>query len=411
MKRFFSFGILVGCFVFLFPAAGFAFSDVSSSSPFPEAIQYVSGKGYMKGYDDGTFRAGVRVNRAEFLKVAFAGYVERGLDVGTDVVLTQQSESCFKDVPFDAWYVKYVCAAKKNGFVSGYEDGTFRPGNRVSVVEAAKILVKTYGLSTADGGAFWYSPFLKVLGDGHVLPATFLYFNQGVTRGELAEMVWRLSQQKVSTVPGSTQQTQLTSQTSLNLPTANVAQLETAECLSSPENMPWNVDMARVRTTWVKWNNDARAKLGLKAYVYNDQLGRTAAVWSENAKSQGYISHKRPGQTVYYDYNRLTSWFKNLGLTFANVGGSTHTENIGWDYYSCSATDCTDQLLTAIKGTFNFFMSEKVKVYSAHYDSIMSPNFREIGIGIAVDSAKHKFYITIHYGTEITSDPKPVCPV
>lgn len=410
MKRIFSFGVLVGCFVFLFPAAGFAFSDVTSSSPFSEAIQYVSGKGYMKGYDDGTFRAGVRVNRAEFLKVAFAGYVGRGLDMGGDVVLTKQSESCFKDVPFDAWYVKYVCAAKKNGFVSGYEDGSFKPGNRVSVVEAAKILVKTYGFSTVDGGDFWYSPFLKVLDDGHVLPATFLYFNQGVTRGELAEMVWRLLKQKGTDVSGSTQQTQSTTQSSLNLPTANVKLLATSECQSSPENMPWDVDMARVRSTWVQWNNDARAKLGLKAYVYNDQLGRTAAVWSENAKSLGYISHKRPGQTVYYDYSRLTAWFKNLGLTFKNIGGSTHTENIGWDYYSCSKTDCTNDLLKAAKGTFNFFMSEKGKASHAHYDSIMSSNFREIGIGVAVDPVKHKYYITIHYGTEITSDPKPVCP-
>ena len=45
--------------------------------------------------------------------------------------------------------------------------------------------------------------------------------------------------------------------------------------------------MQIVRDTWLKWVNDARLKNGLKPYVINTQLNRTAVIWSESAKKKG----------------------------------------------------------------------------------------------------------------------------
>ena len=167
--------------------------------------------------------------------------------------------------------------------------------------------------------------------------------------------------------------------------------------------------MDKVRTTWLQWYNDARNDQGLAPYVYDVQLDRTAATWSEYSKDKGSITHKRPGQTAYYDYWLIKDWFKNLGLEFANVNGETYTENIGWGYYNCSGSDCTDQLLDSIRTTFDFFMGEKNQSYRPHYESIMNAGFKKIGLGIAIDPDAKKYYLTVHYATEITSHPAGVC--
>lgn len=189
------------------------------------------------------------------------------------------------------------------------------------------------------------------------------------------------------------------------------------DCVQIPQTVPANVDLQRVREAWLGWYNQARAKNGLAPYVYNDQLNRTATVWSVHAENKGTIDHKRAGQKVFYDYKKVIAWFADLGLKFKNVKGKTATENIAWDYYKCptvkgnsgAAADCTDNFIKAIRHGFDFFMSEKNKKYRPHYESIMNPQYKEIGLGIAVDPVHKKFFLTVHYATEITSKPKAVC--
>ena len=175
-------------------------------------------------------------------------------------------------------------------------------------------------------------------------------------------------------------------------------------CEVTSSDLPSNVDLAKVRATWLDWTNAVRQENNLAPYTYNDELDRTATIWSETSKQKGYIDHKRPGQTTYYDYKIIETWFKNLGLEFKNVNGKTFTESINWDYYKCSAPECTDALTKAIRHGFDFFMSEKGKPYSPHYDSIINPEFKQIGLGIIVDKTAGKYYLTVHYATEITSN-------
>ena len=39
-------------------------------------------------------------------------------------------------MPAEAWYAPFAADLKQDGAVSGYEDGTFRPDNAVTVGEA-----------------------------------------------------------------------------------------------------------------------------------------------------------------------------------------------------------------------------------------------------------------------------------
>ncbi len=166
-----------------------------------------------------------------------------------------------------------------------------------------------------------------------------------------------------------------------------------------------SVDMERVREAWLGWYNDYRASLGLSPYASDSTLDRTASNWSYYSVKRGTIDHKRAWQAPYYDYKAIESWFGNFGVTFKNVRGKTYTENIGWGRYSCSKDDCTDDLVASIRSTFDFFMNEKGLAYRPHYNAIVNPEFTKMGMGIGIDAATKRYYLTAHFATELTSEP------
>lgn len=50
-------------------------------------------------------------------------------------------ESPFTDVETSAWYAKYISQAKTKGIADGYSDGTFKPNKTVSLAEALKLII------------------------------------------------------------------------------------------------------------------------------------------------------------------------------------------------------------------------------------------------------------------------------
>ncbi len=380
MKRF-----IILSVVFLF--AGFevlAYSDVNDNTVYKEAIEYATENGLVKGYEDNSFKPEKRINRAEFVKIL----VEAKLNSNPQ----EMAADCFYDVPKDAWYASYVCYAKEQGIIKGYDDGNFRPGSDVNLVEAAKIFVNVFGLPKEEfSDKEWFYPFVKSLSDSNFLPQSFGFLGQAVKRGEMVEILWRIKENKTG------------------LASVKIEDLKSGSCRDLTYDIPQNVDIEKVKSAWLGWNNAARAEAGLHAYTYNDQLAYTAILWSNKAKGRGYIDHKRNGQTAYYDYDMIKDWFQYWGLTFQNVNRVTFTENIGWGTYSCTQGDCTQKMIDAIRHTFDFFMAEKGKSYRPHYNSLMNQYFKEIGMGIAVDTTKKKIYLTIHYGTSIISNPEPFC--
>lgn len=356
-----------------------AASDISSTSQYMDSIQYVTGKGIMKGYADGTFRPKQILNRAELLKIL----VESKLGTAAPVSMS----ACFQDVPSSAWYAASVCYAKSQAWVSGYSDGQFRPSQQISLAEAGKLMMEIFdipetAMKVGIGAQPWYASSLIALSSQHIIPDSFGYVGQVVQRDQIAEMLHRFRENisDRSFVP--------------------YEQMKSGACLMLGEHLPTNIDLKKIRDTWLGWNNAARAANGLAPYGYSFQLARTATAWSEVSKKRGYMDHKRDGQTAYYDYNRMLQWFKNLGMTFKNVNTVTFTENIGWSPYSCTKADCTAEVIKAIRYSFDFYMAEKNDAYRPHYNSLMSKYFKEIGVGLAIDETKKKLYLTIHYAVQ-----------
>ncbi len=89
----------------------------------------------LDGYPDGAFRPLAGINRAEFMKILVAGFRPDSL---------REEAGCFTDVA-DAWFARYVCAAKRLRWVDGYPDGSFGPEKFINRAEAMKILVDAFG--------------------------------------------------------------------------------------------------------------------------------------------------------------------------------------------------------------------------------------------------------------------------
>lgn len=375
--------LLIGFFTYVLHA--WAYTDVSEDYDYKEAVDYITEQGIVEGYADGTYKPDAKINRAEFTKII----VEARLSMNP----LEYAADCFPDVPSDAWFASYVCYAKAQDMIAGYPDGTFQPANNVNFVEAAKILYNVLDLPEVEPvGDEWYHPYVESMAGLLYIPTSITHYAQEITRGEMAEMVWRILTENQ------------------DQPSTSIAQLE-EPCNLLGDDLPANIDVELVRSTWLGWTNEVRAEEGLHAYMNNPQLERTAVAWSELAEDRGYMDHRRDPGDVYYDYQKITDWFASFGLTFANVNRVTHTENIGWGTYNCAENeaDCTQNLLNEIRTTFDFYMSEKNEEYRPHYNSVMNAYFNEIGLGVAVDLAAGKYYLTVHYGTEITSDPLPVC--
>lgn len=174
-----------------------AFTDVPTNSVYFEGIEYLRTQNVLRGYLDGTFRPTARINRAEFLKFVINPLILDTNDMSSCVknsVSDTASIVFFSDVQKDAWYATEVCYAKTNYLIDGYPDGTFKPGDSINFAEAAKIISNVFSLQIENEatGEFWYRPYVQRLSDLKAIPTSIKRFDQILTRGEMAEIVFRL---------------------------------------------------------------------------------------------------------------------------------------------------------------------------------------------------------------------------
>jgi hypothetical protein len=107
------------------------FLDVSTDNPFYTFIETAYSHAAIAGYADGTFRWGANITRGQLSKV---------------IVLSQGwptdpgGTPSFTDVPTTDPFYAYIETAHSHGVISGYADGTFRPGSTATRGQIAKIV-------------------------------------------------------------------------------------------------------------------------------------------------------------------------------------------------------------------------------------------------------------------------------
>lgn len=107
------------------------FSDVPPSNPFYGYIETAYIRGVISGYSDGTFRWGNNVTRAQLSKIV----------VNSEAwTIDTSGGPHFSDVPPTDPFYTFIETAYNHTVISGYADGTFRPGNNATRGQISKIV-------------------------------------------------------------------------------------------------------------------------------------------------------------------------------------------------------------------------------------------------------------------------------
>jgi len=173
------------------------FKDIEATHRNVKAIQYLKDLNVFDGYADGSFHPNQSINRAELLKIVIEA---QKIDLDKTIY-----KNCFPDVK-NEWFAKYICYAKEQKWIKGYIDGTFKPNQNISKVEALKILIESHKLQeklenditdlpfSDTNNTEWYAKYLKYavssnlleINTGKYLPASKIH------RAKIAENLARL---------------------------------------------------------------------------------------------------------------------------------------------------------------------------------------------------------------------------
>ena len=108
------------------------FNDVAASDGNAVFINYVTQRGLINGFPDGTFHPSEGLTRAQAATVMVKA---AGLKTGA-------TQSPFKDVGAAHWAASYITAAGQAGFISGFPDGTFHPEEKLTRAQAMSMLMR-----------------------------------------------------------------------------------------------------------------------------------------------------------------------------------------------------------------------------------------------------------------------------
>ena len=167
------------------------FSDIENHWAKAEIEDFAS-NGYVGGYDDNTFRPNNDITRAEFVTI-----------INKYFGFTKAEGENFTDVNEDAWYYKDVCIGVREGYINGYQDGTFRPNEPITREEAASIVRTITGLVENGSSKFtddneigsWAKKAVYALSDNKIMSGyednTFRPKNK-ITRAEAVATLSRV---------------------------------------------------------------------------------------------------------------------------------------------------------------------------------------------------------------------------
>ncbi len=182
--------IFVALVVSLIFSSAFAFSDVEEDYSSKSAIDYLAQHAVVAGFPDGEFKADQNITRAELAKIV--------VKIRGENPDSQEFSNCFPEVNTE-WYARFVCFAKQKDWFVGYPDGSFQPANFVNRAEAAKIILSALGVAFDDSQKFsdiatedWFAIFANTIRSKDLLDFTSFTADKEITRGEVAELVFRI---------------------------------------------------------------------------------------------------------------------------------------------------------------------------------------------------------------------------
>ena len=158
------------------------FRDVRGHWASDEINAYVR-RGVISGYGDMVFKPDNNITRAEFLIL-----LSRVLN--WNMYPYKGNVTPFKDADTFGYYRDVINYATQYNYISGYGDGTFKPGNPISYSEVEAIMSRI----SSYGDFRWYDMANKMLYEKKERSGSFNSMNNKITRAEVAYMLYNTTE-------------------------------------------------------------------------------------------------------------------------------------------------------------------------------------------------------------------------
>lgn len=158
------------------------------NTPLQVPVKYLIDKKVLTGYEDGTFKPGNTITRAE-IAVAVAKMTNRTSDLEA-----MAKKNTFSDLSGYDWAKAYINALVDAGLLKGKSAATFAPSSNITYAELITVLVRTNSgaASEIESVGTWpnnyiqYVQMYNILGDVSITD-----WNAPATRGDTAKLIYR----------------------------------------------------------------------------------------------------------------------------------------------------------------------------------------------------------------------------
>ena len=123
------------------PAGQLPFSDTDDNAWYSGPLATAVEKAIVRGYEDGTFKPGQTVNKAEYLKMLF---LTNDIEPNTNL-----NGNPYSDVPKDAWYAPYAYLTNKRNLLD-VPTGELKPGKGMTRGDVAETIYRLIYLLEND---------------------------------------------------------------------------------------------------------------------------------------------------------------------------------------------------------------------------------------------------------------------
>ena len=164
------------------------------------ALETVRALGIMAGDSQGNLNLSSAVTRAEFVTMMTAASSYK------DTVGSGYGVSLFKDVKSSHWASEYIRLAVEQNWMTGYTDGTFRPGRTITLEEACTALLRLLGYDASSLAGSFPTAQLSKAGAVGLLDDVTAKQGQTLTRQDCVTLFYHLllAETKAGAVYGAT---------------------------------------------------------------------------------------------------------------------------------------------------------------------------------------------------------------
>ena len=164
------------------------------------ALETVRALGILAGDRQGNLNLSSAVTRAEFVTMMTAASSYK------DTVGSGYGVSLFKDVKSSHWASEYIRLAVEQNWMTGYTDGTFRPGRTITLEEACTALLRLLGYDASSLAGSFPTAQLSKAGAVGLLDDVTARQGQTLTRQDCVTLFYHLllAETKAGAVYGAT---------------------------------------------------------------------------------------------------------------------------------------------------------------------------------------------------------------